>query len=220
MKVLFFRSEPVNISGLPSIEIINVPIFTPFCVDYSIELDNFESVAFTSKNAIRCCKDINRIKSMKVFSIGPATASELQKHGIESIIPDKFDSENLGKTIINYGVKSLVSFRSKKANDTLRNILSDKIKYEEIYNYDIILNEEMLKKAKEFLDCNVDVVVLTSSEIARVTSPYLKKCYKIISIGPVTSSTLKKNRPDLEIIDSKKYDLEGIIEILVGLDSD
>ncbi len=213
MKILFLRPEGSKLPKVDFAEIINIPIFTPICVEYP-SLPSSCAYAFTSSNAVNCFHDFDKIKGKKIFSIGKITAQELLKRGIESEYPQNYDSLSLAYFIKNKGVKSLTAIRSKKASEDLRKSLQD-IEYHEIYDYDVVLNKENLEKSKDYLEnCKIDVVVLTSSEIAKAVINYLKDCYKIISIGPMTTRTISSLRPDLKIFQSKIYDIEGVIDLI------
>ncbi|BDC19091.1 uroporphyrinogen-III synthase [Acidianus sp. HS-5] len=213
MRILFLRPEGSKLPIVDFAEIINIPIFTPVCTDYP-PLPSTEAYAFTSSNAVKCFHDLDKIKEKEIFSIGKSTAQELLKHGIKSEYPQDYDSLSLAYFIRSKGVRSLTAIRSKKASDDLRKSLQD-IEYYEIYDYDTVVDKENLEKSKYYLEnCKADVVVLTSSEISKTVATYLRSCYKIISIGPMTTRTILSLRPDLKIFQSKIYDIEGVIDLI------
>lgn len=218
MKILFLRPEGTEVPQIPGAEVIHMPIFKPICLDYdSDKIDEYNNLAFTSINAVKCFKDFDKIKNKKVFSIGKATYRALKSKGIESEYPENYDSISLANLILKRNLASLLAIRSKKATDYMRNmLLQHNVKYEEIYDYDLILDENNLKAAIDLLDCKVDIVVLTSSEIAKAVASHLKdNCYKIITIGPVTTNGLLSLRRDIKFYESKKHDIEGIVELIL-----
>jgi uroporphyrinogen-III synthase len=213
MRILFLRPEGSNIPKVDFAEVINIPIFSPICIDYP-SLPLTEAYAFTSSNAVKCFHDFDKIKGKQIFSIGKSTAKELMAHEINSLYPPNYDSLDLADFIKSKGIKSLTAIRSKKASNDLKNSLQN-IEYHEIYDYDTIINKEELEKSKDYLEnCKIDLVVLTSSEIAKAVASSLKNCYKIVSIGPMTTKTILSLRPDLKIFQSKIYDIEGVIDLI------
>ncbi|ARM75986.1 uroporphyrinogen-III synthase [Acidianus manzaensis] len=216
MKILFLRPEGSKIPIIPNHEVINIPLFKPVCIEYdNKKIQEYQSIAFTSINAVKCFNDFDKIQNKKVFSIGESTFNELKSKGIISEFPDNYDSINLAYLILHEKVKSVVAIRSKKASRDMSNILSKEINYDEIYDYDLVLDKENIIKAIELLNCKVDIVVLSSSEIAKTVADYLKNdCYKIISIGPMTTKTLSQIRSDIHVYQSRKYDIDGIVELI------
>ncbi|AWR97342.1 uroporphyrinogen-III synthase [Acidianus sulfidivorans JP7] len=216
MRILFLRPEGSKVPIIPGHEVINIPLFKPVCIEYdSKKIESYESIAFTSVNAIKCFKDFDKIQNKKILSIGKSTFAELRSKGITSIFPKDYDSINLAYLALHMKIKSLLAIRSKKASEDMKNILSDKMAYDEIYDYDLILNEENVNKAIDILNCKVDVVVITSSEIAKTVAKFLKnECYKIVTIGPMTTKSLLQLRNDIQIYQSRKYDIDGIVELI------
>lgn len=220
MKILFLRPEGSEIPQIANNEIINIPIFKPECIVYDPEkIDNYESIVFTSVNSVKCFKDFDKIKYKKIFSIGESTYRVLKSKGIYSEFPEEYDSISLANYILKKNISSVLSIRSKKANNYMRNILTKhNVKYDEIYVYDLILDEENLRKAIDLLDCKVDIVVLTSSEIAKSVAGFLKtECYKVITIGPITTESLLSFRNDIKFYQSKKHDIQGIVDLITEI---
>ncbi|AWR94336.1 uroporphyrinogen-III synthase [Acidianus brierleyi] len=217
MKVLLFSPSLSENIHNKDIEIINIPLFEIKCISYKKDFDDYEAIAFTSKNAVKCFDDWDKVKNKKIFAIGKPTSELIREKGFNSIYPSEYDSIHLSNLILESGIKSLVAFRSSKASADMKSILSNKIAYMEIYDYKTTIIKENVKKAKEELKkCNVNIVALTSSEIARTIASFLNNCYKIISIGPMTTKTISLLRPDLKIIESNEHDFEGIIRKVLG----
>lgn len=217
MKVLLFSPSLDKYIYNKNIEIINIPIFKIRCVPYKKDFENYEAIAFTSKNAVKCFNDWDKVRYKKIFAIGKPTSDLIKEKGFNSIYPNKYDSIHLSNLILESGIKSIVAFRSSRASSDMRSILSNKITYMEIYNYETTIIKENVEKAKEELKkCNVDIVALTSSEIARTIASFLNNCYKIISIGPMTTKTISLLRPDLKVIESEEHDFWGILRKVLG----
>lgn len=213
MRVLFLRPKGSYVPQIEDAEVINIELFEPRCIKYEKpNYAEFDAVIFTSVNSIRCFEDHEEIRDKLIFTVGPSTAKYLSNYSNVKY-PNKYTTMSLAELVLNSGVKSAVAFRSKRANQTMREILK-KIKYIEIYNYDLILNYFELEKARNFLqNCKVDIVVLTSSEIAKAVKDFLRKgCYTIISIGPVTSRVLADLGISFE--EAKTHDINGVLEII------
>lgn len=215
--VLTFRPDDKTIPPIDGYDIINISIEKTYCNEIrDINLTVYEAIAFMSERAVSCF-DAEIPQSMKVYAVGPETASMLMRKGIEAIIPRTFDSRSLAERIIEDGIKSLIVVRSDKGNEYLRSYLSSKIIYDEIYSYTVKIDSENLEKAKEQLEeCVPDIIVLTSAEIAKLVSKYIShSCnYFVISIGPFTTEALRK---EVKIIESNEHSIEGIMKLLKNM---
>ncbi|TRM93498.1 uroporphyrinogen III synthase [Sulfolobus sp. A20-N-G8] len=227
MKVLFFRPESdgedtYNFNtAINGIEIINIPLFKVECIQYNLpeDVEMFDALAFTSRNAVRCFKDVNLIKDLKVYAIGDETAISIkERFGICPIVPKKFTSMELAEKILRDGVRTLIAVRSKLANNDMRKTLENKIRYIEVYDYDLSTIYNNIELAGKLIsNCEVDGIAITSSSIARVIAKYInKECMtKIFSIGPVTSRVLIEIVGEAKIIESKTHSISGILETIV-----
>ncbi|EHP69317.1 MAG: uroporphyrinogen-III synthase [Metallosphaera yellowstonensis] len=217
MKVLYLRPEGSNVPKLEGVEVINISLFSPRCLQYDDSWRDAEGIAFTSINAVRCFRHFPELRDKKVFAVGPTTARELEKQGIRAIYPKKYTTVNLAYLMAETGLHKLASFRSTEASEKMREILQN-FNYIEIYNYTLELNESSLIEARSILkECKVDAVVLTSSSIARAIANFLRDCHTIITIGPMTSASLSSLRPDLEFVESEESDIEGTVKVIVKL---
>jgi uroporphyrinogen-III synthase len=215
--VLSFRPDDKTIPTLDGYHMINIPIERTFCSDITnVDVSSYQAIAFMSEKAVNCFK-LEIPDSAKVYAVGPETASVLRSRGIDPILPETFDSGSLAEKIIKDNIKSLIVIRSDKGNDYLKNALWNRIIYSEVHAYRIEIDQTNLERAKkELQQCNADIVVLTSAEIARAVSNYIsQECnYLIISIGPFTTKALRK---EVKIIESKEHSIEGIMKLLKSL---
>lgn len=217
MRVLYLRPEGRSVPRLEGIEVLNIDLFSPQCLEYDDSWRVAEGLAFTSVNAVRCFRNFQEVKERKVFAVGPSTAKELQKRGIYASYPEKYTTEALAHLMARSNLHKLASFRSKEASSVMKEILKE-FNYIEIYNYKLNLNEKALSEAKSLIEeCRVDVVVLTSSSIAKVIANFLKDCHTVITIGPMTSASLNSLRPDIKFIESDQSDLEGTARMILKL---
>ncbi|WP_290123581.1 uroporphyrinogen-III synthase [Metallosphaera hakonensis] len=150
--------------------------------------------------------------------MGPETAEELVKHGFNPVYPEKHTSRDLALLLLNSGLSSVVAFRSRRASQDMKEILSPLIDYREFYDYDLVLDQSKLSEVKELLQrCEIDVVVLTSSLIAKSVANFIKDCHKVVTIGPMTSTSLRTLRPELKFIESRVSSIKGTIDVLESL---
>ncbi|AAK40530.1 uroporphyrinogen-III synthase [Saccharolobus solfataricus] len=228
MRVLFLRpdnednelNEKLMILRKNGIEVLNIPIFKIKCVSYSLPTYDYEALAFTSRNSVICFKDRTLIKNVhKIYAIGEETAELLMKmYNVNPITPERFTSIELAKRILEDKVNSILSIRSRKASEDMRNILNGKIKYDEIYVYDSeIIRDNINEISKILTECEVDAIAFTSSLMAKLIGPFIRgKCNIIIfSIGPMTTETLKRVNNKVKIIESKTHSIKGIIETIL-----
>ncbi|BBG24545.1 uroporphyrinogen-III synthase [Sulfuracidifex tepidarius] len=215
--VLAFRPDDKTIPPINGYEIINISVERTYCNEINnINITGYEAIAFMSERAT-VCFNFEIPASMKVYAVGPETASILKRKGVEPTIPRTFDSRSLAEKVLEDGVKSLIVVRSDKGNEYLRNYLSSKIIYKEIYSYTVRVDDENLEKAKKQLEeCVPDIIVLTSAGITKLVSKYISPdCnYSVISIGPFTTEALRK---EVKIIESKEHSIEGIMKLLENM---
>ncbi|QGA67835.1 uroporphyrinogen-III synthase [Sulfolobus sp. E11-6] len=227
MRVLFLRpdnedvelNEKLMILQKNGIEVLNIPIFKIKCIPYSIPNYDYEALAFTSRNSVICFKEHYLLKNHKIYAIGEETSELLIKmYEINPITPGKFTSVELAKRILEDKISSVLGIRSKKASEDMRNLLTSKIKYDEIYVYDSEIIRDNVDRVLEILaKCEVDTIAFTSSLMARLIGPYIGRECKIIvySIGPMTTETLKRVNNEVKIIESKTHSIKGIIETIL-----
>ncbi|WP_338599794.1 uroporphyrinogen-III synthase [Sulfolobus tengchongensis] len=227
MKVLFLRpiSEYENtdeyflILQHKNIEVLNIPIFKISCLPYFLSNYDYEAIAFTSRNSVLCFKDYDILKKSKVYAIGEETADLLIKMlRINPVIPDKFTSISLAEKILKDKINNVLAVRSKKASDDMKNLLKDKIKYDEIYVYDLEILAENVQKVIEIIrECKIDAIALTSSMMAKIIGPAINpQCQiKVFSIGPMTTDALKRVNNEVKIIESKTHSIKGIVETIL-----
>lgn len=229
MRVLFFRPEEMTQSfkdylGLLSnqkLEIINIPLFKIKCIKYTLpnNIDEYEAIAFTSQNSVLCFTHINEIKNHKIYAIGDETSELLRNvFNINPIIPKQFTSIELAKKLLEDRVTSVIAIRSKRASDDMKKLLENRIRYIEIYDYDIEIIEENIEKARNLIEnCKIDGIAITSSLIAKIVGKYINNScnIKIFSIGPLTTRALMETVNGVKIIESKTHSIKGILETII-----
>lgn len=200
------------------------------------QIAGYDWIIFTSRNGVkvffeklhRLGKDSRALADCKVAVIGPGTALELTHYGIRAdLIPEQFVAEEL--------IKSLQKLDRIEGQRVLiprssigRKLLCEELKIagahvDDIAVYDTLIPrlsrdkidrvEEILKGGRECWLC------FTSSStvkhffhlVDREIIANNRKHVKFISIGPVTSATLKEQGFNYDL-EADQYTIDGMIE--------
>lgn len=208
-------------------------------VDRAIrDLENrkYDWVVFTSQNGadffdkrLRAkSKDWRVLAGTKIAAIGEATAKRLREQGVRSdLIPKKFVAEELFAELARRNAvkgKRFLLLRGDLARPYLRKELKKAgAGVTEAVVYRTVPEKSGRGRLKNILgDGAVDFVPFTSSSsVESFISLSGKSAFsrmngktKIISIGPVTTGTLKKHGIKVHR-QAKRFDIEGIVEAIL-----
>lgn len=227
-------SEKLTDLGAEAIEIPTIKI-VPLHKDKEIETaleKKYDWIIFSSQNGVkelsnflqRNNQDVRIFCGTKVCAIGSETKKALKNIGINA---DYVPVEFRGEAILEYfsrqdlkGKKFLI-LRAKQA----RNVLPQGLKklgatVKIIDLYDTCLEKGNLPKLRECLKHGVDLVTFASSSTVKNFVALLGKDYRrllkgvgIISIGPVTSSTIREYGLKVSQ-EAKVYTIEGLVEAI------
>lgn len=225
--------------GAEVIEFPTIEIVPPLCwkeLDQAIDqLRSYGWLIFTSANGVnffwqRLAErgEVHRFPStLKVCSIGPATANQLRKKKISvSYIPKEFIAESIldgFEKLLIKGERILLA-RAKKARDILPNGLKKmgaKVDVVEVYR--TIRPKQGAKRLKQILaEGKIDVITFTSSStvnhfVELLRKEDLKKMLKgivIACIGPVTAKAAKGWGMKVQI-QPKQYTIPGLTQAIV-----
>ncbi|WP_026894561.1 uroporphyrinogen-III C-methyltransferase [Clostridiisalibacter paucivorans] len=227
--ILDLGGNPIPI---PSIEIKDIWPNAPLME--SIEnMGEYSYIIFTSVNGVRVFMkglydkgyDLRRLGNTKVVAIGPATANALKENGIvPDIVPKKYIAEDIYMELVkvlNSDDKILIP-RSRDARPYLVDELRKICKVKEVHLY----YTESAKNNREILintfkEQDIHYITFTSSSTVKGVMDLLgEKNVELlndvntVSIGPVTSNTMRKFglRVDLE---AHRYDMAGIIKGII-----
>lgn len=220
-----------NVCEFPTIEIIPNKDAYPE-LDAAIEnLANFDWVIFTSANGVEVffdrilylSKDARSFAGVGVCAIGPATSEKLREYGIRAdVVPDKYIAEAVAEAI-----KDKVSGRKvllPRADIARKDISVLLKKYgadiTEIPIYVTTRPETKPNELEELL-AGADLVTFTSSStadnFAAILGRGLKKNLngvKGVSIGPVTTEAMKKNKIPIAC-EAKDYTIPGLVDAII-----
>jgi uroporphyrinogen III methyltransferase/synthase len=196
------------------------------------DLKNYNYIIFTSINGVRMFFDrlfelgfdSRALSSAKIVAIGKATSSELYKYSIFSdILPERFVSEGIVeelKEILKAEDKILLP-RAKEARSYLVDELRKQCSVKEIKTYETLIDNSEKERLIKSLNNTVDYVTFTSSSTVENFMTMLDKDnirllegVKLISIGPITSNTLRKY--NLKVYkEADEYTIDGIISCIM-----
>ncbi|NTW72282.1 MAG: uroporphyrinogen-III C-methyltransferase [Eubacteriaceae bacterium] len=198
-------------------------------------LKDYSWLIFTSQNGVRIFFenlfkagfDVRQLSHIKIAVIGKVTADELMKYSLKpDIIPAKYIAESIYEEILPLlkPEDKILIPRAKEARDYLTDQLKKHCVVQEVKIYETIIGEGIQDKDEivEMLENNeIDYVTFTSSstvknliKILGDKKELLKKS-KLVSIGPVTSETIRDNG-FLVSSEAEVYDIPGMIEVLGG----
>ncbi|MFQ5979722.1 MAG: uroporphyrinogen-III C-methyltransferase [Candidatus Heimdallarchaeota archaeon] len=176
------------------------------------DVHSFDVIVFTSQNGVTEFAQRSEFPKDKIYvSIGPRTHETLAQHGIDSLIPQEYNSHGVGRLLLdNFPErKRILLLRSDKATRELRDMLRPHHDVLEHSLYSVSIStppDEVLGK--------YDVLFLTAGTAVKALAPLLKngklEASLLISIGATTTAFLRKMGIDA-YIESKNHSLEGMI---------
>jgi siroheme synthase/uroporphyrinogen-III synthase len=189
----------------------------------------YDLICLTSPTGVDCLferiaaagLDTRALARTHVAAIGPSTARALAAHGIAAdIVPERFVAESLVEALAELPIRRALVARASEARDVLPNALSARgVEVSVLALYETIaepLSPWSLTAARE-----ADYITFTSSSTVRffleaaggagAISPHTR----IVSIGPVTSATLREHGLEPHVL-ARRHDIEGVVEALLA----
>jgi uroporphyrinogen III methyltransferase/synthase len=190
------------------------------------DLSRYDLVILTSSNGVRLLferlrdagRDARALAGARVAAIGPGTAATLEEHGvIADLVPDQFLAEGLIDALRDVSIKRALIARAAEARDVLPQALCERgIEVDVLALYETVA--EPLSEPQVSAVQRADYLTFTSSSTVRfffeAASDRVNPNTRIVSIGPITSGTLRERglEPDVE---ATRHDIDGLIEMLV-----
>ncbi len=230
--VEILEEEGAHVIEFPTIEIVEPDDYSE--LDKAIEnIKTYDWLIFTSVNGVKFFlnrlkyhkKDVRVLDGIKICAIGPKTAETFENFGIiPDFIPEKYQAEYIIEGLKKAGInrKKFLLPRAKVA----REILPKKIKelggeIDVVTVYETKMPQTKKDEIIEMLKNNeIDYITFTSSSTVKnfiemiEGNTNLLKNAKLVSIGPITSDTIKSYglTPTIE---AKKYTIEGLKEAIL-----
>ncbi|HEX5851689.1 MAG TPA: uroporphyrinogen-III C-methyltransferase [Solirubrobacteraceae bacterium] len=188
----------------------------------------YDLICLTSPNGVHALferltsagLDARSLAGATVAAIGPGTARALSKHGVVAdVVPQRFVAESLVEALADTPVKRALVARARDARDVLPDALRARGAEVDVLALYETLVEPLTPRA---LDATrtADYVTFTSASTVR----YLLRAAggeagfspltRVVSIGPVTSETLREHgiQPHVE---AERHDIDGMIAALL-----
>ncbi|MFI5004660.1 MAG: uroporphyrinogen-III C-methyltransferase [Solirubrobacterales bacterium] len=189
----------------------------------------YDLICLTSPNGVDCLferiaaggLDTRALARTHIAAIGPSTARALAEHGIAAdIVPERFVAESLVEALAELPIRRALVARAREARDVLPNALSARgVEVEVLALYETVaepLSEWALAEARA-----ADYITFTSSSTVRHFlqaaggGSELSPTTRIVSIGPVTSATLREHGLEPHV-EAQRHDIEGVVQALLA----
>jgi uroporphyrinogen III methyltransferase/synthase len=188
-------------------------------------LDRYDLVCLTSVNGVAALfdrlaasgRDARAFGAARVAAIGPGTAAALHERGVlADVVPERFVAEGLVEALSELSVRRALVARAAKARSVLPDALRARgAEVDELLLYETLaepLTEEQLEAVG-----GADYLTFTSSSTVRFFfqgGGRVRDGTRIVSIGPVTSATLREHALE-PAVEASRHDLEGLVQALV-----
>jgi uroporphyrinogen III methyltransferase/synthase len=195
----------------------------------------YDLICLTSANGVRLLferlaaggRDARALAGVRIAAIGPGTAQALAAHGIVAdVVPQRFVAESLADALKGMRVGRALVARAAQGRDVLPDALRARgAEVDVIALYETVaepLDERTLAAAS-----SADYITFTSSSTVRLflhsanhhsaalkAAPLSKKT-RVISIGPVTSATLREEGLEVDV-EADRHDVEGLLQALLN----
>ncbi|NOQ20207.1 MAG: uroporphyrinogen-III C-methyltransferase [Desulfobacterales bacterium] len=198
-------------------------------------LPTYDWIVFTSVNGVihffeqlfAAGKDVRALSRMQTAAIGPATAEQLRKFGLNSdIVPENYRAESVVEAFkeMNLKGKKILLPRAKEARPILPVELTKMgAQVDEIPAYATQnVTENTGDLTKQLEEKRVDLITFTSSSTVKnfkalLPADNFKKLMQgvtIASIGPITTDTAKQLDFDVHI-SAESYTIPGLVEAIL-----
>lgn len=222
-------AEPIE---LPVIEITPPPSWAD--LDSALgRLSDYDWIIFTSTNGVDAFFkrlyhhhwDARQLAGTRVCSIGKATATELEKHGIRAdLIPGEYSSSGIISSLKYEQVKGarFLLPRSEIADRMLvEGLLMSGAQVDQVTAYNTIVAPERNSSVKQlFQETEVDIVTFTSPSTVQGLIASLQGERELLQnaviacIGPVTAKAAEEAGLKIDVM-AKEHTMEGLVRALV-----
>jgi uroporphyrinogen III methyltransferase/synthase len=189
-------------------------------------------------------RDARSLSCARIAAIGPGTARALSEHGIAAdVVPERFVAESLVEALSDLDVKHALVATASGAREMLPEALRERgAQVDVLALYETVaepLSELALRQAQ-----TADYIAFTSSSSVRyfldapraraghqafadtatppqddepglVDHAHLSPTTRIVSIGPVTSATLRERGLEPHV-EAERHDIDGLVDALLA----
>jgi uroporphyrinogen III methyltransferase/synthase len=197
-----------------------------------LDLSPYDLICLTSPNGVahlfqrlaqsdRHPTDARALTGARVAAIGPGTARALTEHGITAdIVPERYVAESLVEALAELPVRHALIARAREARDVLPDALRARgAEVDVLELYETVaepLSPPALAAARA-----ADYITFTSSSTVRFFlkaaggSAELSPATRIVSIGPVTTATLREHGLEPHV-EAERHDIDGLVGALLA----
>ena len=193
------------------------------------DLAGFDLVCLTSPNGVELLferlwergLDARALAGATVAAIGPGTARALREHGVVAdVVPERFVAEGLAEALAGVPVRHALVARAREARDVLVDALRERgAEVDVLALYET--RAEALDAATLAAARGADYVTFTSSSTVRFFlaaaggAAELAPHTRVVSIGPVTSATLREHGLEVDV-EASRHDIDGVVAALIA----
>ena len=165
--------------------------------------------------------DARALAGTTIAAIGPATARALAERGVlADVVPERFVAESLVDALAEVPVERALIAAARGAREVLANALRERGAEVDVVALYETLAEPLSARALLALS-EADYVTFTSSSTVRHflqalgEDAALSASTRIVSIGPVTSETLREHGLEPHV-ETERHDVDGMIDALLN----
>jgi uroporphyrinogen III methyltransferase/synthase len=165
-------------------------------------------------------RDARAFAGSRVAAIGPGTAHALAEHGIlADIVPERAVAESLVQALTDVPVAHALVARAKEAREEIPDALRARGAEVDVLALYETVAEPLSPRALAAAQ-NADYITFTSSSTVRFFldaaggSAGLSPATRIVSIGPVTSATLREHSLEAHV-EAAEHDVDGVVQALL-----
>jgi uroporphyrinogen III methyltransferase/synthase len=201
----------------------------PIDADVPLDPSGYDLVCLTSPNGVAALfgrlaaggRDARGLAGATVAAIGPGTARALRSHGIVAdVVPERFVAESLVEALAGVSVRRALIARAKVARDVLPDALRARGAEVDVVDlYETVA--ERLDEAERTAAGAADYITFTSSSTVRFFLDALGGAEaigpqaRLLSIGPVTSETLREHGLEPHV-EASEHDIDGLVAALLA----
>jgi uroporphyrinogen III methyltransferase/synthase len=188
----------------------------------------YDLVCLTSPNGVTALferladggRDARSLAGARVAAIGPGTARALAEHGvIADVVPERFVAEALVEALAAVPVRRALVARAEQARDVLPDALRARGAEVDVLALYETLAEPLSRQTLE-LARTADYITFTSSSTVRfflqaASGASLSPGTRIVSIGPVTTETLREHGLEPHV-EASRHDIGGVIDAVLA----
>jgi uroporphyrinogen III methyltransferase / synthase len=232
------RAQASSLEGLGA-TVVQAPAIRVRLLDGPApDLGSYDLICLTSANGVGALferldaagRDARALAGARVAAIGAGTARALAERGIRAdVVPERFVAESLVDALADLPVSRALIARARDARDVLPDALRARGAHVDVLElYETVvqpLPSEVLEVARD-----ADYITFTSSStvrsfLASASSEAgvsdgsrpggLSERTRIVSIGPVTSKTLREAGLEVDV-EAVRHDVGGLVQALLG----